>query len=157
LPTEVPKGIDIDVVMKYMESDKKKKNDEIYIVVLEELGKAVTKTIPIDRKIIKRIISPTLKIKKALPTSSDVKIIKLPGSKSITNRVLLMCALGNGITKLSNVLDAEDTRIMLKALTDLKACEILERSGDSLIIKGNAGKLVPPENPLYVGTIKETS
>jgi len=45
--------------------------------------------------------------------------IKLPGSKSITNRVILMSALGSGVTKVIDPLRAEDTDQMINALIKL--------------------------------------
>ncbi len=42
--------------------------------------------------------------------------VKLPGSKSISNRVLLLAALSDGETRVENLLDSDDTRVMLNAL-----------------------------------------
>ena len=38
--------------------------------------------------------------------------VRLPGSKSISNRVLLLAALAGGDTELHGLLDADDTRVM---------------------------------------------
>ena len=55
-----------------------------------------------------------------LKASKQVRgLIKLPGSKSITNRVLLMAALGSGVTKLIDPLRSEDTDQMINALIKL--------------------------------------
>jgi 3-phosphoshikimate 1-carboxyvinyltransferase len=45
--------------------------------------------------------------------------VRLPGSKSISNRVLLLSALARGTTELIGLLDADDTRVMIEALTRL--------------------------------------
>ncbi|VCU69010.1 3-phosphoshikimate 1-carboxyvinyltransferase [Pigmentiphaga humi] len=45
--------------------------------------------------------------------------VALPGSKSISNRVLLLSALAEGTTRLSGLLDSDDTRVMLAALRAL--------------------------------------
>ena len=45
--------------------------------------------------------------------------VHLPGSKSISNRVLLLAALAEGTTQISNLLDSDDVRHMLNALTSL--------------------------------------
>ncbi len=45
--------------------------------------------------------------------------VRLPGSKSISNRVLLLAALAEGETLIRHLLDADDTRVMLQALSDL--------------------------------------
>lgn len=44
---------------------------------------------------------------------------QLPGSKSISNRVLLLAALAEGVTTLEGLLDSDDTRVMLDALRTL--------------------------------------
>ncbi len=43
-------------------------------------------------------------------------MVKLPGSKSISNRVLLLAALSDGETRFENLLDSDDTSVMLNAL-----------------------------------------
>ncbi|MFT0533320.1 3-phosphoshikimate 1-carboxyvinyltransferase [Castellaniella hirudinis] len=46
-------------------------------------------------------------------------VVSLPGSKSISNRALLLAALARGTTVLSGVLDSDDTRVMIAALQSL--------------------------------------
>ncbi len=60
--------------------------------------------------------------------------IQLPGSKSISNRVLLLCALSSGKTQVHDLLDSDDTKVMLNALDQL-GC-VIERSSSSLHITG---------------------
>ncbi|MGI4984317.1 MAG: 3-phosphoshikimate 1-carboxyvinyltransferase, partial [Janthinobacterium lividum] len=50
------------------------------------------------------------------PYSRASGTLALPGSKSISNRVLLMAALAEGETRLENLLESDDTRVMLDAL-----------------------------------------
>ena len=57
--------------------------------------------------------------KKLIASQSANGKIFLPGSKSITNRVLLMSALSNGETLVENYLDSDDTQQMLNALETL--------------------------------------
>ncbi|PAX96193.1 3-phosphoshikimate 1-carboxyvinyltransferase, partial [Bordetella pertussis] len=45
--------------------------------------------------------------------------VALPGSKSISNRVLLLAALAEGSTEITGLLDSDDTRVMLAALRQL--------------------------------------
>lgn len=45
--------------------------------------------------------------------------VNLPGSKSVSNRALLLAALADGTTRLTNLLDSDDIRHMLNALTQL--------------------------------------
>ena len=43
-------------------------------------------------------------------------LVRLPGSKSISNRVLLLAGLSAGTTRIHDLLDSDDTRVMLQAL-----------------------------------------
>jgi 3-phosphoshikimate 1-carboxyvinyltransferase len=45
--------------------------------------------------------------------------VNLPGSKSVSNRALLLAALAQGTTRLTNLLDSDDIRHMLNALKHL--------------------------------------
>ena len=70
-----------------------------------------------------------------LKASKQVRgCIKLPGSKSITNRVLLMAALGSGVTKLIDPLRSEDTDQMINALIKL-GVSVKEVNDDKKIIE----------------------
>ena len=50
------------------------------------------------------------------PLDSAQGSVTLPGSKSISNRVLLLSALCSGTTVVHDLLDSDDTRVMLEAL-----------------------------------------
>ena len=50
------------------------------------------------------------------PLASAGGSVLLPGSKSISNRLLLLAALCSGTTTLHDLLDSDDTRVMLAAL-----------------------------------------
>ena len=50
------------------------------------------------------------------PARRAAGTVRLPGSKSISNRVLLLAALAAGDTEVSGLLDADDTRVMQEAL-----------------------------------------
>ncbi|WP_159915578.1 bifunctional 3-phosphoshikimate 1-carboxyvinyltransferase/cytidylate kinase [Pantoea sp. 18069] len=65
--------------------------------------------------------------------------VRLPGSKSISNRVLLLAALSEGTTTVHDLLDSDDTRVMLTALEQI-GC-VLERGASTLRITGIAGAL----------------
>jgi 3-phosphoshikimate 1-carboxyvinyltransferase len=53
------------------------------------------------------------------PATSASGTVKLPGSKSISNRTLLLAALAEGATEVTDLLDADDTRVMRAALAKL--------------------------------------
>jgi len=61
-------------------------------------------------------MAESLELKAACRASG---IVRLPGSKSISNRVLLLAALATGETEVSGLLDADDTRVMRSALSAL--------------------------------------
>ena len=83
------------------------------------------------------------------PLQSAQGTVILPGSKSISNRVLLMAALCEGVTDIHDLLDSDDTRVMLSALQTL-GC-ILERRGSTLRITGLGGVLPDAPAKLFLG------
>ena len=60
--------------------------------------------------------------------------VRLPGSKSISNRVLLLAALCEGRTTVHDLLDSDDTRVMLQALRQLGCSVTVE--GATAVING---------------------
>ena len=67
--------------------------------------------------------------------------VRLPGSKSISNRALLLAALcGPGKTALHGTLDADDTRVMVAALQKL-GCPVVDRDFTRLLVPGRRGQL----------------
>ena len=75
--------------------------------------------------------------------------VRLPGSKSISNRVLLLAGLSAGNTLVHDVLDSDDTRVMLEALREL-GC-LVEPHGNSLRITGLGGQLRTRQATLFLG------
>ena len=73
------------------------------------------------------------------PLQSASGTITLPGSKSISNRVLLLSALCQGTTVVHDLLDSDDTRVMLAALRQL-GCGVQE-AGTTVTISGLGGQL----------------
>ncbi|MDF1482362.1 bifunctional 3-phosphoshikimate 1-carboxyvinyltransferase/cytidylate kinase [Extensimonas sp. H3M7-6] len=53
------------------------------------------------------------------PLATAGGTVQLPGSKSISNRVLLLAALSEGTTTIDDLLDSDDTRVMLASLRDI--------------------------------------
>ena len=75
--------------------------------------------------------------------------VTLPGSKSISNRVLLLAALSQGTTELRDLLDSDDTRVMLNALREL-GCH-LQANDASLKVSGIQGKAPDKLLDLFMG------
>ncbi len=70
-----------------------------------------------------------------LPALSHVQgEVTLPGSKSISNRVLLLAALSQGTTVVRDLLDSDDTRVMLQALRQLGCGVVVE--GTTVTVQG---------------------
>ena len=63
----------------------------------------------------------------------------LPGSKSLSNRALLIAALANGVTKITNLLVSDDINHMLNALTKLGIEYTLSDCGTECTVIGNNG------------------
>ena len=85
------------------------------------------------------------------PLAGAAGTVRLPGSKSISNRVLLLAALASGTTTIHDLLDSDDTRVMLDALRAL-GCGI-DPAGSTLRITGLGGQPKPNETllPLFLG------
>ena len=75
--------------------------------------------------------------------------VTLPGSKSISNRVLLLSALSQGTTELHDLLDSDDTRVMLTALQAM-GCQV-DKLGSSVSITGLGGQAPAAELNLFMG------
>ncbi|HEX5285301.1 MAG TPA: bifunctional 3-phosphoshikimate 1-carboxyvinyltransferase/cytidylate kinase [Polaromonas sp.] len=75
--------------------------------------------------------------------------VRLPGSKSISNRVLLLAALSQGQTTVHELLASDDTAVMLAALKQL-GCTV-QQNGDIAVIGGLGGQLVQRKATLFMG------
>ncbi|MDO8447507.1 MAG: bifunctional 3-phosphoshikimate 1-carboxyvinyltransferase/cytidylate kinase [Rhodoferax sp.] len=83
------------------------------------------------------------------PLTAAGGTIVLPGSKSISNRVLLLSALSQGTTTLHDLLDSDDTRVMLDALRQL-GCGVRQR-GATVEIDGLGGQPGNRKADLFMG------
>ncbi|MBN8508734.1 MAG: bifunctional 3-phosphoshikimate 1-carboxyvinyltransferase/cytidylate kinase, partial [Burkholderiales bacterium] len=76
--------------------------------------------------------------------------VHLPGSKSISNRVLLLAGLAEGTTVVHDVLQSDDTAVMLDALRVL-GCGVEAEGNHTLRIVGLGGRLAVAEAELFLG------
>ena len=79
----------------------------------------------------------------------------VPGSKSITNRALLLAALADGPSTLAGGLESDDTLVMRRALTAL-GVEV-EVDGSSWRVEGRGGRFALPTHPLDCGNSGTTA
>jgi 3-phosphoshikimate 1-carboxyvinyltransferase len=75
--------------------------------------------------------------------------VTVPGSKSYTNRALLIAALAEGVSRLEKPLVSDDTKFMIRALKGFGIK--VEEEPNAFIVSGKAGKLITPEEDIFVG------
>ena len=90
----------------------------------------------------------------AVRSALDARV-RVPGSKSLTNRALLIAALASGTSRLTGGLESDDTRVMRDALARL-GCRVAVY-GDAWRVPGCDGHLRAPEGPLHVGNSGTTA
>ena len=76
--------------------------------------------------------------------------VMLPGSKSISNRCLLLAALASGQTTLNNLLDADDTQIMRAALRQL-GLTVQDQDETTCLVTGSGGCFPIRAADLFMG------
>ena len=78
--------------------------------------------------------------------------VTVPGSKSMTNRALLMAVLSDGETELSGVLFSDDSRYFISALQSLGFETKVDEKGKKVTVKGENGRIPKKEAEIYVGS-----
>ena len=82
------------------------------------------------------------------PLSATVRV---PGSKSLTNRALLISALAKGTTRITNALFSDDSRYFAKALRTLGFDVQLDEDQHEMIVTGLGGKIPATKAELFIG------
>ncbi|WJF90997.1 3-phosphoshikimate 1-carboxyvinyltransferase [Paraburkholderia bonniea] len=85
------------------------------------------------------------------PFSRASGTVRLPGSKSISNRVLLLAALAEGETTITNLLDSDDTRVMLDALIQLGVKIRRDEQAQTCVVSGTRGAFTTKTADLFLG------
>lgn len=86
------------------------------------------------------------------PISRVSGTVNVPGSKSLSNRALLLAALAKGSTTVTNLLDSDDIRHMLNALSSLGVNFTLSKNNTVCVVEGIGGVFTTePENELFLG------
>jgi 3-phosphoshikimate 1-carboxyvinyltransferase len=78
-------------------------------------------------------------------------VIRVPGSKSITNRALVTAALAEGRSRLRGVLFSDDTRYMVESLRRLGLAVRTDEDACTVEVEGSGGRILVAEAELFVG------
>ncbi|KAL5413283.1 hypothetical protein PMIN06_009713 [Paraphaeosphaeria minitans] len=142
----------VDELIKIMAVDKKNSGAQKKVVLLSGIGRThEKKASSVADRDIKIALSPSISVHPGIPSDSNVTCTP-PGSKSISNRVLVLAALGSGSCRITNLLHSDDTQVMLDALARLQAATFSwENDGKELVVTGTGGKLKATDDELYLG------
>ncbi|KAF8994027.1 EPSP synthase-domain-containing protein [Cyathus striatus] len=148
------KLLTVNRLLDIMRIDKKNSGPEKKIVILSRIGATYEpKATVVKDAIITKTLAEAATVISAIPSKSPVRM-STPGSKSISNRALVLAALAKGTCRLKNLLHSDDTQVMMAALSELKGAKFSwEDGGDTLVVEGGQGSLnVPPKGKeLYLG------
>ena len=78
--------------------------------------------------------------------------VNVPGSKSITNRALLLSTLADGTSQLRGVLFSDDSRHFLKCVQELGFATAVDEANAAITVTGQGGAVPKKEASLYVGS-----
>lgn len=142
----------VDVLLEKMAVDKKNVGTNKKIVLLSAIGKCYEpKASVVDDHAIRVVLSPAVRVTPGVPGNLAVSVTP-PGSKSISNRALVLAALGEGECRIKNLLHSDDVEYMLSAISGLNGATYRwEDGGEVLVVKGKGGKLQASKDPLYLG------
>ena len=137
-----------------MSIDKKNQGGKKRIVLLEAIGRVHGReaTAVADQDI-RVILSSGIKVIPSMPESLKVSCTP-PGSKSISNRALLLAVLGTGTCRMKNFLQSDDTKVMMTALTQMQAASFTwedDSKSPTLVVTGRGGQLQASGEELYLG------
>jgi pentafunctional AROM polypeptide len=141
----------VDDLLRIMAVDKKNSGKQKKIVLLSAIGKTLElKASNVDDQDIKVVLAPSVVVHPGV--SVEEILCTPPGSKSISNRVLVLAALAKGECRIRNLLHSDDTEVMLSAVARLGGAEYTwEDDGSVLVVRGNGGLLKATKEPLYLG------
>ncbi|RMZ82660.1 hypothetical protein DV738_g1619, partial [Chaetothyriales sp. CBS 135597] len=142
----------VDGLLAKMGVDKKNAGAQKKVVLLSAIGRThELRASSVHDDDLRVILSPSIRVVPGIPAGFNVTCTP-PGSKSISNRALILAALGSGTCRVKNLLTSADTEVMLEALVRLGAATFSwEDDGETLVVKGNGGKLQASETALYLG------
>ncbi|ORY53293.1 3-phosphoshikimate 1-carboxyvinyltransferase [Rhizoclosmatium globosum] len=149
------KHCSVDQMMDIMRVDKKNQGNKKRVVMLAGIGKThEPKASFIPDDVIIKVLSPAVEVDGGLPADAETRHVRLnvPGSKSLSNRALVLAALGKGECRLEGLLHSDDVQVMLDSLQKLVGIKYTwEDNGNTLVVEGGAGKLQVPNSEIYLG------
>ena len=142
----------VDVVLSRMGIDKKNDGRKKKIVLLSAIGQTYEqKATVVEDGAIRIILSDSIEVTPGVPKSLQNEVTP-PGSKSVSNRALVLAALGTGPCRIKNLLHSADTEYMLSAISQLGGATYgWEDGGEVLLVQGKGGDLRASPTELYIG------
>ncbi|KAJ5295002.1 hypothetical protein N7508_009823 [Penicillium antarcticum] len=146
------KHCSVDQLLFNMALDKKNDGPKKKVVLLSAIGRThEPKASVVSNADIGVVLAPSVEVHPGVAKSLNVTCAP-PGSKSISNRALVLAALGSGTCRIKNLLHSDDTEVMLNALERLGAATFSwEEEGEVLVVNGKGGNIVASPTPLYLG------
>lgn len=142
----------VDQLLSIMSVDKKNDGRKKRIVLLSEIGRThEPRASVVAEGDIRIVLSSAIAVSPSIEQALNVSCTP-PGSKSISNRALVLAALGQGPCRITNLLHSDDTEVMLSALVKMQGAAFAwEDDGEILVVNGNGGHLLASEAELYLG------
>ncbi|EEP82352.1 pentafunctional AROM polypeptide [Uncinocarpus reesii 1704] len=146
------KHCSVEQLLAFMAVDKKNAGPMKKVVLLSSIGSThEQKASVVSNKDIKIVLAPSIEVSPGVPHALEITCVP-PGSKSISNRALVLAALGSGTCRIKNLLHSDDTEVMLSALERLGAATFSwEEEGEVLVVHGKGGRLQASPDALYLG------
>ncbi|KAJ5091466.1 hypothetical protein NUU61_006336 [Penicillium alfredii] len=146
------KHCSVDQLLFNMALDKKNDGPKKKVVLLSAIGRTYEpKASVVSNYDIGVVLAPSIEAHPGVKQALDVTCAP-PGSKSISNRALVLAALGSGTCRIKNLLHSDDTEVMLNALERLGAATFSwEDEGEVLVVNGQGGKITATPSSLYLG------
>ncbi|KNC87071.1 hypothetical protein SARC_00815 [Sphaeroforma arctica JP610] len=152
LPTVMPRHLTIPDLMKKMSVDKKNTNGVKRLVLIKTLGEVDGREPKcVDDLTLTRVLSEYVRVVPSDKANQINATVRVPGSKSISNRALLMTSLSEGQCDVSGLLHSDDTQVMVDALKSFGVGVSQLENGEVMRITGSGGKFTTADVEIYLG------
>lgn len=139
----------VALLLAKMAVDKKNDGATIRLVILGAIGRChELRAHAVPREDLAFVLTDEVAVH-AFP-SPPPRTVTPPGSKSISNRALVLAALGTGTVRITNLLHSDDTRHMLAAVAALEGATVATED-DALVVTGHGGAFAAARGELYLG------